>query len=342
MNQQLDLDKRKDILVELGDYIREQDERLLAHVHRAEVSNPWFTRENTLYALDNISNRFLGKPKLEEWVSRYTIAEKEPLRVGVIAAGNIPAVAFHDLLSVFVSGNIAQIKYSDRDKYLLSFLVKKLIEINPAAGGYFSEVEKLSGFDAVVATGSNNSARYFRQYFGRFPHIIRQNKNAVAILTGEESDADLIGLGDDIFRYFGLGCRSVSHIFVPAGYDFSGLKEACETYRDVLNHSKYRNNFEYNHAIHIINQDKFIPFENILLIERDNLISPVGCLNFTYYSNDADLHSKVESRIDQIQCLVAGKGISGYVTVPFGKSQMPELWDYADGIDTMHFLTSLN
>ena len=338
----MELTDRLAALAWLGKYINKNDERLQAHMHRAEVNNPWFTRPNIEFALSGIAQTYLDAEKLKEWTRQYSVNDNAVNVVGVVAAGNIPAVAFHDILSVFVSGNVSQIKYSDRDKYLIPFLLKMLGEIDPRAVDYFEEVDKLSDFDAVIATGSNNSARYFRQYFGKYPNIIRKNKNAVAVLDGTESDDELRALANDIFLYFGLGCRSVSHLYVPSGYDFSMFERAMETYSELVNHSKYKNNLDYHLAIHIINQDDHIALPNLVLVQNDNLVSPVGCLNYTEYDSAESLGSMLEDHLDDIQCIVGSDQLPlRSRTVPFGQAQNPGLRDYADGIDTMEFLTNL-
>ena len=261
--------------------------------------------------------------------------------MGLIAAGNIPAVGFHDLLSVFAAGHISMIKYSEKDKYLLPFLIKKLIEIDERAGAYFVEVERLADFDAVIATGSNNSSRYFKQYFGKYPHIIRSNKNSVAFLNGCETPEELKDLGSDIFQYFGLGCRSVSHIMIPIEFDFERLCKAMSAYESLAEHPKYKNNLDYHLAILILNKDPHRHLPGVVLRESDELISPVGCLNYSYYYSYDELRKKLADSRNNIQCIVGHDKILSEPVVPFGSAQRPGLADYADGVDTMEFLTNL-
>lgn len=328
-------------LEELGAYIIGLDDRLKAHMHRSVHANPWFTIENQEYALKEIGHQFLNRKLLKDWISSYELIEDKFLNVGVIAAGNIPLVGFHDVLSVFMSGNMAQIKLSERDPYLLPFLLKKLGEINPDTINYFDVTDRLSGFDAVIATGGNNSARYFEQYFGKYPNIIRKNRNGVAVLTGEESQDELRKLGLDVFQYFGLGCRNVSHIFVPEDYNFQDMNEAFAVYSEVSNHTKYRNNFDHNLAILMLNRFPYLNIESVLLVEEDRIISPIGCLYYSKYENPRQLETQLQSRMNELQCVVSNIEFDGLPTVAFGEAQKPSLTDYADGVDTMQFLTSL-
>jgi len=328
-------------LVELGSYVMEFDERLMAHMHRAAHTNPWFTIDNQQHALKEIALQYLDSNLLRRWIAHYEVEKDKMLNVGVITAGNIPLVGFHDVLSVFMSGNIAQIKVSERDLHLLPFLLKKLEEINPETREYFNIKEKLSGFDAVIATGSNNSARYFEQYFGPYPHIIRKNRNGVGVLTGNESESELKALGDDVFQYFGLGCRNVSHIYVPENYDFDKMHRMFALHSDSLMHSKYRNNFDHNLAIFILNRFQYHNIESVLLVEDERIISPIGCLYYSRYRDQSELQIELSSIKNEIQCVVSNIDFESIPTVGFGEAQKPALTDYADGVDTMQFLMSL-
>lgn len=334
--------RKIEALVALGDYLRTHDERLGAHAHRASVHNPWFTRENIRFALDTIAEDFLTEEALNGWLARYPDRTDPMHTVGLIAAGNVPLVGFHDILSVLASGNVAQVKLSDRDPYLIPFVMKWLSELEPRFADYFSVVEKLSGFDAVIATGSNNSARYFKQYFGKYPHIIRMNRNAVAVLDGNETNEQLEGLCRDIFTYFGLGCRSVSHIRIPAGYDFGPLREAVSAHGNLGQHSKYQNNLDYHSAIWILNKDPHVALPNLLLAERPHWISPVGCLFYSFYEDLAMVEQEMHDQLDEIQCVVSDIRFRELKTVPLGRSQRPAIDDYADGVNTLDFLYNLN
>jgi len=334
-------EERIELLASLGIYVQKFDERLQAHMHRAAHNNGWFTIDNQKSALKAIAENYLNKPALENWVNQYQAADTSAT-VGIIAAGNIPAVAFHDLLAVFITGHRAKVKQSEKDPYLLPYLVKVMAESDPRINEYIDFVNKLEGFEAVIATGSNNSARYFEQYFGKYPNIIRKNRNAVALLTGEESEKDLELLSHDIFQHFGLGCRNVSHILVPGGYDHEKLRAPFETYKHIIDHSKYRNNYDYNLAIALLNREKHLEMGNVILKESDQLISPIGCLHYSSYTTTGGAESFLESRQDEIQCVVSQAPLKSLRTVDFGQAQSPSLDDYADGVDTMEFLTTLN
>jgi len=258
-------------------------------------------------------------------------------------AGNIPLAGFHDFMCVLISGNIFVGKLSSQDKYLLPAIAEELNGIAPSVkeSVFFTE-ERLPPFDAVIATGSNNSSRYFEYYFGKYPHIIRKNRNSVAILNGMESKEELGLLADDIFLYFGLGCRNVTKIFIPEGYDFTMLTKALRKYKDRLSmQSKYMNNYDYNKSIFLINQILHNDLEFCILKEDNSIASPISVLYYEYYRDISDVINYISVNREKIQCLVAGKTYTNY-TVLFGKSQQPELWDYADGVDTMEFLISHN
>ena len=333
-------DDRIHVLSALGAYLQKFDERLMAHVHRASTDNPWFTDENIRYAIWQVCEKMLREDALETWTAVMQTTNT-PRRIGLIMAGNIPLAGFHDLLCVFISGNVSVIKLSDKDKYLIPFFIKVLEETDPRTAAYFEIVDKLPQIDAVIATGSNNSARYFEYYFSKYPHIIRKNRNAVAVLDGHETKEDLAGLSTDIFMYFGLGCRSVSHCYVPEGYDFEPLVTELRKNDQAVHHNKYKNNLDYHLAIHILNRTTHTALPSLILMENEALVSPVGCLFFSYYSDLEMLKSELQSVQEEIQCVVTNLVIPGLACVPFGMAQRPELDDYADGVDTMAFLQSL-
>ena len=335
------LSERINVLAYLGAYLKKGDESLEAEIQRTYFQNRWFITENTVKAIDAISTSFLQKEILENWVNRYEIPEvNSPKKVGLILAGNIPLVGFHDILSVFVSGHIAKIKLSEKDKYLIPYFVKVMAEVDDRVNNYFEISERLEGFDAVIATGSNNTARYFDAYFGKYPNIIRKNRNAVAVLTGKESSGDLKALGVDIFQYFGLGCRNVSKIYLPENYSFEPLLEALHEYKEIVLNDKYKNNFDYNYTLLILNS---IPHQSngcILMTEDKSLQSRIAQLHYEYYKDENDLKSKIDAVKDEVQCIV-GSGWKELEVIPFGKAQSPAINDYADGVDTLAFLKSL-
>ena len=339
--------QRIELLAELGRYLQEEPEETFQQIIRkSNTENPWFTRENIRYALQAVNGSLLEPGLLKIWAAQYAdnVPEHPEKTIGLIMAGNIPLVGFHDWLCVFVAGHRAKVKLSEKDKYLLPHLVKKLGEWAFESWEYtefLGEGDKLQGFDAVIATGSNNTARYFEQYFGKYPHIIRRNRNGVAILDGSESMADLYALGRDIFTYFGLGCRNVSKLYLPHGYDFTPLLEALHEYREIIHHNKYKNNFDYNLTLYILNK---VPYQNngcLLLREEPSLQARIASVHYEFYDDRSHLETLLAGRKDEIQCLVGKNQVPGFVVLPFGKSQEPNLSDYADGVDVMQFLTQL-
>jgi Acyl-CoA reductase (LuxC) len=342
------LTERINALTALGTYLNNlEDDRIQAVIHRTAAQNSWFTVENQLLALAEIRDNFLQKEALETWTNAYPIPNPQSptlKTVALILAGNIPLVGFHDVLSVFVAGHRSLVKLSEKDPFLLPFLFQILKEINPETPQYFATVEgKMTGFDAVIATGSNNSARYFEAYFGKYPNIIRKNRNAVAILRGDETTADLQKLGDDIFQYFGLGCRNVSKIFIPHNYDFVPLLETLHERNDLILHDKYKNNFDYNFALLILNRIEYKSNGCILLREAisDEIASPISVVFFQYYKDFEELTLDLTAKKEEIQLVVSRDRVEGLPTFGFGEAQKPSLTDYADGVDTLAFLTGI-
>lgn len=335
------------MLAELGDYLRKPaDDALEALIGRAYLENRWFTPDNIRTALRAIAHNLLDARTLKPWAEQGVVsnANHPEKTIGLVMAGNIPLVGFHDWLCVFVSGQRACIKLSEKDRLLLPFLVKKLGDWAFESWEYtefVSDTDRLGGFDAVIATGSNNTARYFEQYFAAYPHLIRRNRNSVAVLDGYESLEDLQALGKDIFTYFGLGCRNVSKLYLPKAYDFEPLLEALHEYRDIVLHDKYKNNFDYNFTLYIMNS---IPFRNngcLLLREEPSLHSRIASVHYELYDNLSGLEAELQRRQAEIQCIVGNPALQTVPVIPFGKSQEPGLDDYADGVDVMAFLRAL-
>ena len=336
------LAERIDLLAQLGNYLLSGDEYLNAVMQRTEYNNRWLTVENCEKAAKAIGQHFLQKEGLVNWAASYGIAEKTtPKKVGLVMAGNIPLVGFHDVLAVFLSGHHAFVKLSEKDQYLLPQLIKKLGEWDERAKAYFSIVERLTGTEAVIATGSNNSARIFEKYFGKYPNIIRKNRNAIAVLDGTESMADLYALGNDVFEYYGLGCRNVSKIYVPKTYEFEPLLEAMHEYKTIVLNTKYKNNFDYNYAMLLLNKVPFKANGCIILTKNEAITSRIASLHYEYYDKADNLVVEINRRKEEIQCVVTKMEIAGIKTIPFGKAQQPSLTDYADGVDTLDFLKSL-
>ena len=334
---------RLDALSQLGTYIASEHELLGAYVSRSAHHNGWFTPENQWRMLRAIAEDYLDREKLAAWVAPYTIPDAPSGKtVGLVLAGNLPLVGFHDWLSVMVAGHNAIVKLSDKDPYVLPHLVKKLEEIEPRFAGHTRFAERLKDFDAVIATGSNNSSRYFQQYFGKYPHIIRGNRTSVAILHGDESGLTLKHLADDVFAYFGLGCRSVGKVYVPRGYTFKPLLEALHEHKQLANHSKWKNNFDYNYALLTINKAEFMATGSIIVREDAELHSRLATLHYEYYDDLADLAIELHGLREELQAVVSAKEVPGVETVRPGQGQRPGLGDYADGVDTMAFLSGLN
>jgi len=308
---------------------------LIENQHR---HNPWFTPENVRQAIYSIAEE-LTEENLIKWTSAYPKLREpgKPIKVGVIMAGNIPLVGFHDFLSVLISGNSIIAKTSSKDSELIVFISFVLCEINPEFSNNIEFTENnLSGFDAVIATGSNNTSRYFEYYFGKYPNIIRKNRNSIAILEGNESPEELKALGNDVFSYFGLGCRNVSKLYIPEGYNIKTLADNWGIFSGIINNNKYGNNYDFNKAVYIVNKDSFHDTGYLLLKEDEKLTSPVSVLHYSYYKSEYALKHQFDELSEQIQCIVGKKYI------PFGKAQSPKLWDYADGKDTIEFLLKKN
>lgn len=306
----------------------------------ASNSNAWFTEEEIKRALKAL-HAMLNPADLQTWFDTIRITE-HPKKVGLILAGNIPLVGFHDVLSVIVTGNIALIKLSSSDDKLLPALLKELVHIEPALESQLVYVERLKDFDAVIATGSNNTSRYFDFYFGKVPNIIRKNRNSVAVLTGAESPEEIALLGHDIFDYFGLGCRNVSKIYIPEGYEIKHFFEPLESFQGIINHFKYNNNYDYNKSIYLVNQARHFDNGFVLLKQDAAMSSPLAVLYFDYYQDLQTLKQQLLEQETDIQCVVSTADLKLNTPVlAYGQSQQPRLWDYADNVDTIAFLNSL-
>lgn len=369
----MDLEKRINAFVKLGNIFRDPGYEGLENVIKtASKQNGWFTVANIRLAIASLGT-MLEEEKIREWIGRSgrpqlqganpksQISNRKsegeqpgPKKIGVIMAGNIPLVGFHDFLCVLITGNTFVGKLSSEDEALLPAISKLLITIEPGFKNKIQFIDqpfnKTKGITAFIATGSNNSARYFEYYFKKYPHIIRKNRNAVAILDGTETKHDLKDLGNDVFQYFGMGCRSVSKIYIPEDYKLDTFFEAIADYSDVINHNKYANNHSYHQTIYLLNSEKFLDNNFLMLKESEQIASPVATLYYERYKSKKELLKKLESQHGNIQCVVTNAQFQAssfklqtpnLSFVPFGQSQSPELWDYADGIDTLKFLISL-
>ncbi|WP_075342314.1 acyl-CoA reductase [Tenacibaculum agarivorans] len=305
----------------------------------AEEHNNWFTKDNLLFACENWAQA-LSDSNIKKWIAQEDLLEKSDKKVAIIMAGNIPLVGFHDFLSVLISGHAVIAKLSSNDKHLLPFLAKYLEYTNENFKGKISFTEdKLTDFDAVIATGSNNTARYFEYYFKNKPNIIRKNRNSVAIIHGNENEDDYEKLSEDVFRYFGLGCRSVSKIFIPRDYSFDAFFQGMFTKQDVIQNAKYANNYDYNKAVYLMSEFDILENGFLMIKEDESYSSPIASVFYEYYDNIDDLKIKLYEDREKIQCIVSKDFIEN--EIPFGKTQHPELWDYADGVNTLTFLSTI-
>ena len=307
---------------------------------RASHQNNWFTIENTKKSLKAIADYFLQEELLTQWTELYDIPDKSTTikSIGVIMAGNIPAVGFHDLMTIVLSGHACVAKLSSQDSYLMTVLIEKLLEINPNLE--IRIADKLNEVDALIATGSDNSARYFEYYFRNKPHIIRKNRTSVAILNGNETEEDFLNVGKDITDYYGLGCRNVSKMYVPENYNFTQFYDSIESLGDIFYHNKYKNNYDYNKSIYLVNMMPHFDNGFMILAPSEALVSPISVIFYEEYKDEGDLEKIIEENRDKIQCIVS-KNSWVEKSVNFGDAQKPKLWDYADGVDTMAFLLSL-
>lgn len=353
----MSLDKRKKAFINLGLFLSQFSEKGIVkkenisnndlffdvfqtQIKRAHEYNSWFTKDNVLFSLESWS-KALTEENLNKWLQSYTIKESVPKTIAVIMAGNIPLVGFHDFLCVAITGNNVLAKLSSNDKYFIPLVAKYLEYVEPSFKGTFSFTEKkLENFDAVIATGSNNTARYFDYYFGKHPNIIRQNRNAVAVLDGHETHEQLEALSDDIFRYFGLGCRSISKIFVPKDYDFDKLFKAVYKHKEIIEYTKYANNYDYNKAVYLMSLFDIQENGFLMLKEDTSYSSPIASLFYEIYSDLASLKTRLQNESDQIQCVSSELNIEK--SVKLGATQAPKLWNYADNMDTLEFLLTLS
>ncbi len=333
----------------LEGYNSDSDTEFNRVINKAKSENPWFTGENILVALNNWALA-LEKEKIEKWAEKYlnTLKNKsKELNVAVINAGNIPFVGLHDLLTVILTGNRYIGKNATGDSILLPYLASLMIEVDPSLKDKIHFVSRLESMDVVIATGNNNSARYFEYYFGRYPHVIRKNRNGVGVLSGNETKEQIHELGKDIFTYFGLGCRNVSKLYVPKGYSFNAFFEGIEDFNGLLSHSKYMNNFDYNNSVFLLKRIPFLQNGFSIVRKENQIASPVAVLHYEEYNNVPELIKNLTDSFSQLQCVVSANNfISGNekletIHVDFGKTQSPALWDYADGADTVEFLCSL-
>ena len=326
-------------LVRLGELLS-KTEQFNDIFEKAEQQNSWFTRANVIFAFKSWSDA-LSENNVKQWLSQYQLPQTtSPKKILIIMAGNLPLVGLHDLLCVLVTGHKAIVKLSSNDCVLLPYLITQMKTFAPewTEAVTFTD-DKVTEYDAVIATGSDNTARYFEYYFGKKSHIIRKNRHSVAVLTGKETSEELFALGKDIFLYYGLGCRSISKLFVPKGYDFNLLFQAIYPYKDIIQEQKYANNYDYNKAVYLMSLFQLLENGFLLLKEDEHYGSPIATLFYEYYTDVDSLKEKLTTDAEKIQCVVAHNFTTEEVA--FGETQTPQLWDYADGVDTLNFLLKL-
>lgn len=330
------LTQRKELLVRLGAYMLQNDEAWQTAKRKAYLDNNWFITDFVELAINNVVANFLQPHQLEDLAARYHLPEENPSpkKVGIVMAGNIPLVGFHDFLCVFLSGHKAMIKPSSKDEALITQLVRVLLQWNPDVATYVAILPLLKGCDAYIATGSNNSSRYFDYYFSSYPSIIRKNRTSVAVLDGQEDAQQLEQLADDIHLYFGLGCRNVTKLYVPEGYDFVPLLEALRKYSYLADHNKYKNNYDYQLAAHILNNRYYMTNGSVLLVEDAAPFAAISQVHYEFFKDPLQVTKSLTGN-ENIQC------ITGNNRTPFGSAQTPGLCDFADGVDTMAFLIKL-
>lgn len=324
----------------LSDFLDHPNNEFNSIIESAPNHNAWFQPEEVKRAISSL-REMLSPEAMEQWFENIKI-NPSPKNIGLILAGNIPMVGFHDVLCVLATGNTAMIKLSSSDNKLLPALLKQLIIFEPLLTDRIVYVERLKDFDAIIATGSNNTSRYFDYYFGKVPNIIRKNRNSIAVLDGKETIEEIQSLGHDIFDYFGLGCRNVSKIYLPEGYEIKNFFEPLEQFQPIVNHFKYNNNYDYNKSIYLVNTVQHFDNGFLLLKEDEGFSSPLAVLYFEYYSSLEELNKKLNLMQNDIQCVVTHTALQlENDVVSFGQSQHPALWDYADNVDTITFLNSL-
>lgn len=337
----MNLEERIVACIKWGKVLNDPPDVWKEAILNASVQNSWFEPHFITRSVNNIVEEYLNEQKLRQWIGGYSFKDSEPKKVGIIMAGNLPLVGFQDVLSVFISGHRSKIKLAQKDQVLWPVLLDLFLSVDDRVGPYFEVVEKLQKVDAVLATGSNNSARYFQYYFGKYPHIIRKNRVGVAVLNGYETDDDLLQLGQDVFLYFGLGCRNVSSLFVPRDYDFTRLLKLWTQFHSIKENNSYHNNYDYNLAIYIMGKMNYLSNDVIFLVEQESLSSRIAAINYQYYDDIPQVIALLANLKDDIQLVVSTMNLSPLETILPGKAQAPGLGDYADGIDTLKFLIGL-
>ncbi len=338
------LEDRLGLLAELGTRLTDFNNQIVEMaITKAHHENQWFVPENSKKAINAISSEFLQRDKLARWINEYDVSKVKSKSIGLVLAGNIPMVGFHDLLCTFISGHNAVIKTSSKDDALVKLVLDIMNDIDSEVSQIITTTDRLSNYDAVIATGSNNTAQHFEYYFRKYPKVIRKNRVSVAVLGSEDDNDVLERLGSDVFDYFGLGCRNISKIFVPEDFNLDDLFEAFYPFKDIINHNKYNNNFTYNEAIWLMGQDAFLTNGFIILKEEKSIFSRIASLYYERYNNLSQIKDSITEQKENIQCVSSNLELDAenINTVSIGGSQCPSLSDYADHVDTMNFLINL-
>lgn len=335
-----DISERVAVLAELGRQLIATPipESVIAS---AISKNPWFTLDSIESSVTAIAHNYLSEHELHEWLEPYFSRQISQKKVGLILAGNIPLVGIHDIISVFASGHSSMIKLSEKDTVLTEYILDRLISINPKVNDHFIKVERLSNYDAVIATGSNSTGRYFHKYFSKVPHVIRTNRNGVAVIYKDTTQESLKALASDVLSYFGLGCRNVSKIYLEEGVDRARIFEALEDFQQLINHNKYKNNYDYTYALYLMSKEEFYTDDLLILRPNKEITSRISCVHYEYFTDSKKLTAELQESKDLIQCIVTDRPLGKMKVFDFGTSQSPGLTDYADGVNTLDFLFSL-
>lgn len=336
------LEQRINLLAKLGEYLLSEDEYLHAVIHRTNFNNQWLSIDNCKKTAKGIASAYLTKETLLAWARKFKLEDiKNSRKVGVVPSGNVPLVGLIDLISIFLAGHQAIIKPTNSKEYILPHLIKKMLAWEPAAATYFQINGFLKGFDAIIAMNNGGQNRYYETYFSKFPHIIRENRHSVAVLDGEETDTQIAALGNDVFANFGLGSENVSKIYVPEGYDFDNLLKLFHEFRQIVLTSKYKNNFDYNYSLFLLNNVKFLSNGCILLMEDQALTSRIACLHYEYYTDKTSLRESLQKQDKAIRYIVSRQPLEGLVTTLPGNTQTPSLKEDRERVETMQFLINL-
>lgn len=334
------LQDRKDSLIALGTYLDSNDQELDMVVAKVQRKNPWFIKEHVYQSIEAIKGAFLSESAVEKWTQNYVIPEQTKGVIALVLAGNIPAVGWHDILSVYITGHVAQIKLSKKDDVLIPFLIEKMVVINPENASYLQVVDTLKDFDKVIATGSNNTSVYFQQYFGKYPHIIRKNRSSVGIVGANESIEQIQQLGVDVFSYFGMGCRNVSFLWIHQSVSKERiLKIWQEQFESLKQHTKYMNNYDYNYAVSLLNKDDFLINDIVMLKKSAQLHARIAVVHYQEYEDIQEIETYITAHQNEIQCVVSSIDLNVCSCVEPGTAQKPSLMDYPDGVDVVQFLT---